>query len=128
MNNALNTKADVDLTNASGKSGLRRLVEVYNNGTSWYKVFQEYDKSTGNLIGNWCEQGGRTSTISNGGTLTTTFLKPFSSKNYTLTHAIVSTIGGSANDRVTVFETTYFTAYSGSGGATWSWMACGYIS
>ena len=38
---------------------MRILVETYRNGTSWYKVFEEYDPDNGNYIGKWCEQGGR---------------------------------------------------------------------
>ena len=60
MTEALNSKADTNLLNVTGTSGFRRLVEVYNNGASWYKVFDEYDPVTGAFIGKWCEQGGNT--------------------------------------------------------------------
>ena len=55
----LNGKADVDLSNVTNTSGFRKLVKTYKNGDSWYKVFNEYDASTGTYIGQWCEQGGK---------------------------------------------------------------------
>ena len=77
----LNGKADVDLTNVSGTSGFRKLIEVYNNGVSWYKVYAEYNPSTGAFIGNWCEQGGRT-VYSTTGTETVALLKEMRDTNY----------------------------------------------
>ena len=77
----LNGKADVDLTNVSGTSGFRKLIEVYNNGTSWCKVYAEYNPSTGAFIGNWCEQGGRT-VYSTTGTETVALLKEMRDTNY----------------------------------------------
>jgi hypothetical protein len=77
----LNGKADVDLSNVSNTSGFRKLIEVYNNGTSWYKVYNEYDPSTGTFIGKWCEQGGRTA-YSTTGTETVSLLKEMRDTNY----------------------------------------------
>ncbi len=54
----LNGKADRNLSNISATSGLRRLVEIYNNGRDWYKVYDEYDPSDGSFVGKYCEQGG----------------------------------------------------------------------
>ena len=76
----LNGKADVDLTNVSNGSGLRKLIQVYKNSGSWYKVFKEYDTS-GNYIGLWCEQGGFYTT-STSGTATINFLKQFADTSY----------------------------------------------
>lgn len=82
-------KADRDLSNINWPtSGIRKLVEVYNDGTNWYKVFKEYDPSTGIFIGNWCEQGGLQYCSSNSSP-TVTFLKPFINANY---HANVTLI------------------------------------
>lgn len=78
----LNGKADVDLSNVSGTSGFRKLVEVYNNSGSWYKIYDEYDPSTGTFIGKWCEQGG---TVLNSATsLTVAFLKSYLTTDYYL--------------------------------------------
>lgn len=79
---ALTGKADTNLSNVTGTSGFRKLVEVYNNGASWYKVFDEYDPTTGTFIGKWCEQGG-TIEFTNYST-TVSLLKTYADTNYTL--------------------------------------------
>lgn len=79
---ALTGKADVDLSNVSGTSGFRKLTEVYNNGSSWYKVFDEYDPTTGTFIGKWCEQGGTKDFTSY--YTTVNLLKTYKDTNYTL--------------------------------------------
>jgi hypothetical protein len=79
---------DVYEINATGQ--FRKLVEVYSNGTSWYKVFDEYDPTTGNFIGKWCEQGG--STVFTNYSTTVSLLKTYADTNYTL---ITATYGWS---------------------------------
>ena len=59
-----NGKVDIDLNNVATTAGLRRLVQVYNVGTDWYKVYDEYIPTTGQYIGKWCEQGGIITSIS----------------------------------------------------------------
>ena len=44
--NGENHFANPNLSNVTGTSGFRKLVEVYNNGTSWYKVFDLDDISS----------------------------------------------------------------------------------
>lgn len=78
----LNGKADTNLSNVTGTSGFRKLVEVYSNGASWYKVFDEYDPVTGTFIGKWCEQGGNT--VFTNYSTTVSLLKTYADTNYTL--------------------------------------------
>ena len=82
----LNGKADINLANVSATSGFRKLITSYRQGSSWYKVFAEYDSITGNFIGYWCEQGGVTGTESTtrGQTISISFLKQFADTNYTV--------------------------------------------
>ena len=128
-----NDKADKDLSNVSNTSGLRRLIEVYKgNDGSWYKVFAEYDTS-GNFVGNWCEQGGYYSTgIAQGqGTATITLLKPLQLNNgvYDLhvdkiTSSTANTYGHSAD---IVSETQFTINNNGGLASTYIWRASGYI-
>lgn len=130
----LNGKADVDLTNVSNTSGLRRLVEVSPKSIlpSWYKVYQEYDKTTGNLIGLWCEQGGFVSGYADSD-VTVTYLKAFVNTNYTLLVTPESTsevpfaqirhVGA-----VSKTNTSFITRVNSALDLNKSWLACGYIS
>jgi len=121
----LNGKADVDLSNVSTTSGFRRLIEVYNNGTSWYKVFNEYNPSTGAFIGKWCEQGGRCSANKQ----TVTYLKPFVDTNYTVTGGLIPGTSSGSYEHLNIGSLTttsfYYTAYDSY---QLMWQACGYIS
>ena len=125
----LNGKADVDLSNVSTTSGLRRLIEVYNNGTSWYKVFNEYNPSTGALIGKWCEQGGMTAYQSGVNVEIVTFLKPYRSVPYISTTSVST--GGFSDSVVSIYNLTttgFEKRYVRNVGLGWSWNARGYIS
>lgn len=64
--NAVQTKINeiIDEINNSGSS-VFRLVQVANNGTAGYKVFEEYDPQTNTYIGLWCEEWGETGTGTN---------------------------------------------------------------
>lgn len=77
-----NGKADVNLLNVANTSGFRRLIEISSPNIlpSWYKVFAEYDPSTGAFLGKWCEQGGTLSGTADWYTIT--YLKPFANNNY----------------------------------------------
>lgn len=125
----LNGKADVDLTNVANTAGFRKLVEVYNNGASWYKVFREYNPQNGNYIGLWCEQGGQIVGTTSG---TLTYLKPYKDMNYTIYMHGVGTYSGSVagiglfNPQTrTISSCTY---YQDSNITTIMWQACGYIN
>ena len=76
--------ADKDLSNVTNTSGFRKLTEIYSNGASWYKVYNEYDTSTGTYIGKWCEQGGIYDNGSNAqsGVGNITLLKQYKDTNY----------------------------------------------
>lgn len=77
---ALNDKCDRDLNNRSNDSGLRKLVESYSNGTSWYKVFDEIQSD--GTVRQWCEQGNYGGGVTYNASIT--FLKEFVDANYML--------------------------------------------
>lgn len=127
----LNGKADVDLTNVSHTSGFRKLVDSYINGTSWYKVFSEYDATTGDYIGQWCEQGGVVP-VSAAGVKNVVFLKTFKDANYTISCAWCRTQGAVGTGDIGVIGTgtilaTGFSIYQYADQMAY-WRACGYIS
>lgn len=120
----LNGKADVDLTNVSNTSGFRKLVEIYNNGTDWYKVYNEYNPSTGVYIGQWCEQGGETINVTS-----VSFLKPFTNANWSFTTGAVSTSSsGYGYDYIKNKTASGFDWSAKSANITQIWRTCGYIS
>ena len=82
LSEAINDKMDRDLNNRSDDSGLRKLVESYVNGTSWYKIFDEIQSD--GTVKKWCEQGGRGTKTSSYGYETITLLVPMADTNYTL--------------------------------------------
>jgi len=123
----LNSKADVDLTNVSNTSGFRKLTEIYNNGASWYKVYNEYNPSTGTYIGQWCEQGDKITTT---GTEAIILLKAYTNTNYCITVAQ----NGSASSSIARAAITSQSAdrfevrHDASGMIPVYWRACGYIN
>ena len=129
----LNGKADVDLSNVSNTAGFRKLVEVYNNGASWYKVYREYDPSNGNYIGLWCEQGGYANAVSTDyQTCEIVFLKEFIDTNYVFLHENNTTNWSTTVNGVPAYtaKTTAsikIFAYSPYTNGS-NWRACGYIS
>lgn len=134
LQTALNGKADVDLSNVSTTSGFRRLVEVYNNGTSWYKVFNEYDPTTGTLIGKWGEQGGMLSLTYKTRAytdITITLLKEMVDTNYSI--SLTTSDRGNvhlSNWVYSTINTTDFVTRTYSDGAstgTGIWRVSGYI-
>ena len=65
----LNSKVNVgDLTQC------HVVVETYQNGTSWYRVYDD----------GWCEQGGDYTLSSNNGSISISFLKPFNNTIYSI--------------------------------------------
>lgn len=99
------------------------IVETYQNGTSYYRVYSD----------GWCEQGGTIST-SAGADATIIFLKPFIDTNYTF----VGIGNNSSANGAFLFAiygdkaATYITVANAWGGAYYSgvvsWQASGYIS
>jgi len=130
----LNGKADVDLTNVSNTSGFRKLIAVSDPSImpSWYKVYSEYDPTTGSYIGKWCEQGGNyqganvTDHIINllvnfKDTTYTTFMNI----NYTTGLQRAAAYKVSTNKTVDHFQ--IFVADFAPGPVNCDWFACGYI-
>ena len=134
----LNGKADVDLSNTSNTSGLRRLVKANSNNGAWYKIYSEYDYSTGNMLGLWAECGNyyyQGSTVA--GDINIAF--PFVSAGYNFTNTnytfIPQVMHSDANlsaypcyekyvNRTTSSTVLKVTgAYFGYG-----WYACGYVT
>ena len=123
---ALNNKMDRDLNNRSTNSGLRKLIENYNNGSDWYKVYAEIQEDGTTKL--WCEQGGSSSSDGE-----VTFLKPFASTDisFTLTSKASSNPVNVNAGGTSIYElsTTKFKYSNGSPYKTglW-WEARGYIS
>lgn len=88
----LNSKADIDLSNVPASKGI--LVESYNNGTSWYRLYSD----------GWCEQGFRESKASGG---VFNFLKTFRDTNYLI--QISSAEGGGQPQRTTFDRNDIYT-------------------
>lgn len=112
----INGKADKDLLNTDTDRGV--LVESYQNGTSWYRVY--YD--------GWCEQGGIISTNTNPYTLT--FSQPFKDANYQIFKNIQLDSSQTTDVRGTMFfnlTRTSATTYTWNGEKE-NWYACGYIA
>lgn len=126
-------KANITLNNVSNTSGLRKLIEVYKNGSNWYKVFAEYDPSTGSFVGNWCEQGGSIAVTSGDNEYTVSLLKNYANTNYiVLKNYGSSSIGTKAMDaEVSCYTKTissFKTHCNSDDTDSFDWYACGWIS
>jgi hypothetical protein len=125
----LNGKADTDLSNVSNTAGFRKLVELYNNGTSFYKIYKEYNPQDGSYVGKWCEQGGQISYPSPTW-YSVTFLKPFVDTNYLVYGTYIAPADNFSNATLGITKSSpslcYITVYGV--GFTADWYACGYIS
>ena len=96
------------------------VVETYQNGTSWYRVYSD----------GWCEQGGVSPSGADQATVTITLLKAFSNTSYTV--ASVQRDGPSGNYtnglRIVNYLTNSFQINFRTGGTTTAyWVAYGYI-
>lgn len=87
------------------------VVEAYSNGTEFYRVWSN----------GFIEQGGYKASVGTGGT-TITFVKPFTSANYSIQLTpmanVTSFYGSKTNENVVI--------YVGSSSANMYWRACGY--
>ena len=93
------------------------VVETYQNGTSWYRVWSD----------GWCEQGGTgTNNASTVGTITTTLLKAYVDVNYTilLTRAFSTT---QSLNVVYKSNNSFQAQSSNTPVGLYYWYACGYI-
>lgn len=126
----LNGKADIDLTNttpaisfatAMDNSGIRTVIETYQNGTSWYRVYSD----------GWCEQGGVITNATYQGT-TVNLLKSYSDTNYTgfVTLRRTSNDGqGDINPQFGIVNTSQVNIGGGAhNGSICQWVSYGYIS
>lgn len=98
-------------------AGLITVVETYQNGTSWYRVYSD----------GWCEQGGANNSTT---AVTVTFLKPYKDTNY----CILCQRGASATNATTTQPAQYScynltpTGFTTFATHTYSrWQASGYI-
>lgn len=97
------------------------LIESYQNGTSWYRVYSD----------GWCEQGGAYAGYSGGSVGTVNFLKPYKDLNYYVNHVYMGGYTGAWYGNyiaITNLQTSSFDAYVGNVGDFNRWAACGYIS
>ena len=99
------------------------IVEVYQNGTSWYRVWSD----------GWCEQGGYSRATTTGTTLATvTLLKPYRDVSYTIVATKGMADGASValncpvNQYVNSF--TWSVAYNSALDRSIMWQASGYIA
>lgn len=108
----LNGKADVDLTNCTKP----HIVETYQNGTSWYRVYSD----------GWCEQGGITAQ----NLQTIQLLKAYANTNYVVFGNIITTTDDNAYTGqlcIMTKETGSF-SFPASSKNVRQWQACGYIN
>lgn len=120
-------KANTSLDNVTGTSGFRKLSDVYVNGTSWYKVFDEYNPTTGEFVGKWCEQGGKTSSV----TETILLLKEMADTNGTIIITPESTTAPSiqaGNPCAGFVSTSQIFVSSSQGNLLAFWTVEGYIA
>lgn len=118
---SLASKANIDLSNVTQSSGLRRLIEVSDSSLmpSWYKVFEETNPQTGE-VRKWCEQGGQSSVATS--TTTINLLKSYAYISYNL-----SMTGSAGYPFITSRSTGSFVADT-SAAAVVVWEAKGYIN
>ena len=115
----------------------RELVKIYNNGSSWYKIYKEYNPITGAYAGIWAECGDlyyAGSTTAGDHTIAFPFVADdyqFTNTNYTFTPNIIhnNNNGNSATCYEKYTERTkttailhVMTAFFG-----YAWTACGYV-
>lgn len=127
LSEAINDKMDRDLNNRSDDSGLRKLVESYVDGASWYKIFDEIQSD--GTVKKWCEQGdsfGSAYTVYTSKTIN--LLKQFADTNYCIIYntastnqAYVAAITDKTTNSFTLANTVNYNGYA-------TWYTCGYIS
>ena len=91
------------------------VVETYQNGTSWYRVWSD----------GWCEQGGRATISSYFANIT--FLKQFLDTNYNIGFAQNSVSEDTYCANVNSFTNSTMQLRFRGGGTFCFWQACGYI-
>lgn len=96
------------------------IVETYQNGTSWYRIWSD----------GWCEQGGQTAAKGAASTVTTVnFLKPFANANYCALATDYATTTSVVYFGCTSFTTSSMAIITNAGaGRACRWMVAGYIN
>ena len=117
-------KKPLQLVNYSDLTDCHVVVETYQNGASWYRVWSD----------GWCEQGGVINTTSAGGSQTINLLVPYKDTNYgfvksacfiaTSNTYVAYATGYHSKTNSTV--TAYF--FKSSEANYYNWQAYGYIS
>lgn len=112
--------AGAGFVESSSLEEVQCVVETYQNGASWYRIWSD----------GWCEQGGVSPSGADHATVTVTLLKAFSNTNYTV--ASVQRDGPAGNYtngiRVLNYTTSSFQINYRTGGTTTAyWVAYGYI-
>ena len=102
-----------DCVTRSSLVEVQTVIETYQNGTSWYRVWSD----------GWCEQGGQTAA---GTSITVTLLKTYKDTNYNVQLTCVNKAQGDQNWTCSSKTTTSF-VYSNSESFAADWQACGYI-
>ena len=101
-----------------------RLIESYQNGDSWYRLYSD----------GWCEQGGLTGGIGANWT-SVNLIKPFKETNYKVIACLASdgpvmnakSVGVNYSTRTTTSWEGVSRYYNGGGdGFGFFWYACGY--
>lgn len=122
---AVNNKADIDLQNTD-LAQADYVIERGGDSNSWYRLWKS----------GWLEQGGGSGLITDFGTGTITFKKPFRDPHYTLT--LSNWRNGTTDDaqynsagicNLTTKTASSFQIYSRGatdGGRYYGWYACGY--
>ena len=107
-------------TNHNALANLPHIVETYNNGTDWYRVYSD----------KWCKQGGVKALSSGVGTVT--FFKAFKDTNYTVCDALSGnngSVGASYWAMTKTTTTVKFTRQSDNNknlSTSINWQAIGY--
>ena len=103
------------------------VVETYQNGNSWYRVYSD----------GWCEQGGLETSLvtTHPDGITTYFLKPFKGANYSLQVTMHSTYTSAVSPQFIGINSKGAASFTTSNYSTTNkvtspkdWYACGYIS
>lgn len=109
---ALNGKVDIDFNNAA--ANIDYVVESYNDGNNWYRVYKS----------GWIEQGG----VNVAKETTVNLLKPYNSKNYVVqvTFNNSSSQNGTYGVNASSKTSTSFKFITSSGSENiMAWYACG---
>ena len=108
-----NGKVDLDGHNAT----FAHIVETYNNGTDWYRVWSD----------RWCEQGGKTSARGSDSWQTVNLLKPFLNTNYAVLHTNITGYTQNESGVITDITTSSFKIFAWAARASF-WEAKGYLA